>query len=50
VKGRLDLEDSAIAREAWRAMKGGVIGCSFGYLVTKSHSEGGVRVLDEVDT
>jgi HK97 family phage prohead protease len=49
VSGRLDLEESAVAREAWRAMKGGTVGLSFGYLVTKSHDEADVRVLDEVD-
>jgi HK97 family phage prohead protease len=48
VTGRLDLEESSVAREAWRAMRSGAIGLSFGYLVTKSHSEGDVRVLDEV--
>jgi HK97 family phage prohead protease len=32
-----------------RALPEGAIGLSFGYLVTKSHPEGDVRVLDEVD-
>jgi hypothetical protein len=41
--------DSAIAREAWRAMRKRVVALSFGYLVVNSHKEGNVRVLDELD-
>jgi uncharacterized protein len=35
VEGQLNLEDSERAREAWRAMKTGSIGLSFGYLTQK---------------
>jgi HK97 family phage prohead protease len=49
VQGKLDLEDSSVAREAWRSMRSGAIGLSFGFLTTKAHSEGEVRVLDEID-
>jgi uncharacterized protein len=49
VEGQLDLEQSEVAREAWRAMRTGTIGLSFGFLVTKSHNERDVRVLDEID-
>jgi phage head maturation protease len=35
VEGQLDLEGSARARKAWRAMKTGSIGLSFGYLTQK---------------
>ena len=30
-------------------MRTGSIGLSFGFLVTKSHNEGDVRMLDEID-
>src|SRR5829696_408788 len=32
VEGRLDLEDSELARQAWRSVKRNRIGLSFGYL------------------
>jgi HK97 family phage prohead protease len=35
VEGQLDLEDSNRARKAWRAMRTGSIGLSFGYLTQK---------------
>jgi HK97 family phage prohead protease len=35
VEGQLDLENSERARKAWRAMKTGSIGLSFGYLTQK---------------
>jgi HK97 family phage prohead protease len=35
VEGQLDLDGSDRAREAWRAMKTGSIGLSFGYLTQK---------------
>jgi len=35
VEGQLDLEGSERARQAWRAMKTGSIGLSFGYLTQK---------------
>jgi len=36
VEGKLDLEDSATAKEAWRSMKAGRMSLSFGYVVTKA--------------
>ena len=35
VEGRLDLEESAVAREAWRLMRNDAAGVSFGYLATE---------------
>jgi len=49
VRGQLDLEESEVAREAWRSMKHNAIGLSFGFLTVDSHDDDGVRVLDEVD-
>jgi HK97 family phage prohead protease len=50
VNGRLDLEESAKAREIWRSVKSGAISLSFGYLV-KDERKGkdGIRVLTELD-
>jgi hypothetical protein len=36
VEGKLDIEDSELAREAWRSLKRNRIGLSFGYLITRS--------------
>jgi HK97 family phage prohead protease len=49
VSGKLDLENSEKARQAWRAMKQGSIYLSFGYMTNASHTEGDVKVLDEID-
>ena len=50
VKGRLDLEDSAVAKEAWRSMKDNRVALSFGYLVTGDRKRrDGVRELTELD-
>lgn len=50
VEGKLDLEDSEVAREAWRSMRNHAVGLSFGFLQTASHDRGdGVRVLTELD-
>jgi uncharacterized protein len=49
VEGQLDIEDSAVAREAWRSVKAGRIGLSIGYMVQRSHPDGEVKVLDQVD-
>jgi Escherichia/Staphylococcus phage prohead protease len=50
VRGQLDLEDSAVAREAWRSMKNDAIGLSFGYLVTAERTAGdGTRELVALD-
>lgn len=47
VGGKVDLETERGA-QAWRAMKSGSMGLSFGYL-SDSHEEGGVRVIDTID-
>ena len=50
VKGRLDLEDSEVAREAWRSMKNNAVSLSFGFMVTKSRDRSdGVRELLGID-
>jgi HK97 family phage prohead protease len=49
VEGQLDLEDSEVAREAWRSVKRNRIGLSFGYLVVDQHEADGVKVLDALD-
>jgi HK97 family phage prohead protease len=50
VEGQLDLQDSEVAREAWRSMKAGRIALSFGYLVTADFKrEDGVRELLGID-
>jgi uncharacterized protein len=50
VTGKLDLEDSATAKEAWRSMRNNAMSLSFGYIVTKSHPRSdGVNALDELD-
>ena len=36
VEGKLDLEESEVAREAWRSMKNNAVSLSFGYLATKT--------------
>jgi HK97 family phage prohead protease len=49
VEGELDLEDSEMAREAWRSLKRNRIGLSFGYVVVDQHEAGGITVLDALD-
>ena len=50
VKGKLDLENSDMAREAWRLMKDNSIGLSFGYLVEQSaDGKNGVTELKALD-
>ena len=49
VKGKLDIEDSEMAREAWRSVKRNRIGLSFGFLVVDEHDDNGVKVLDTLD-
>ena len=50
VKGQLDLEDSEVAREAWRSMRNNAVSLSFGYLATKERKrKEGVRELVEID-
>lgn len=38
--GRLDLDDSELAREAWRSMKANRVAFSFGFLATKTRKRG----------
>lgn len=50
VKGKLDLDESEVAREAWRSMKANRVGLSFGYLVTESGSaDDGITELKALD-
>jgi HK97 family phage prohead protease len=50
VEGQLDLEDSELAREAWRSLKRNRIGLSFGYLVTDARDAAdGVKELTALD-
>ena len=50
VRGQLDLEDSEVAREAWRSMKNNAVALSFGYMISKSKARSdGVRELLEID-
>jgi HK97 family phage prohead protease len=50
VTGELHIEESEVAREAWRLVKRNAVALSFGYLVERSHDRrDGVKVLDEVN-
>lgn len=50
VEGKLDLEDSETAREAWRSMKDNRVSLSFGYLATKERkAKDGINELLEID-
>jgi HK97 family phage prohead protease len=50
VEGQLDIEDSELAREAWRSVKANRIGLSFGYLVEDERvGADGVKELTELD-
>jgi HK97 family phage prohead protease len=49
VKGKLDLDDSEVARQAWRSMKDKRVALSFGYLTVKSRKRGEVTDLLELD-
>jgi HK97 family phage prohead protease len=49
VEGKLDLDDSAVARQAWRSMKDNRVGLSFGYMTVKSQRRGGINHLLELD-
>lgn len=50
VEGKLDLEDSKVAREVWRLVKADAVALSFGYLVVKDRKRrDGVRELRELD-
>lgn len=49
VGGHIDLEDSDVARQAWRSMKKNRMGLSFGYLPTKAVKKGAVNELHVID-
>jgi hypothetical protein len=50
VRGRLDLDGSAVAREAWRSMKASALSLSFGYNAPGSRMrKDGIRELTEID-
>jgi uncharacterized protein len=50
VKGQLDLEESEVARSAWRSMKNNAVSLSFGFMTVKSRERGdGVTELLELD-
>jgi HK97 family phage prohead protease len=49
VEGKLDLDDSEVAREAWRSMKDNRVGLSFGYMTVKSQRRDGFNDLHELD-
>jgi HK97 family phage prohead protease len=49
-KGKLDLDGSEVAREAWRLVKARTVALSFGYLVTDSFRRAdGIQELREID-
>jgi HK97 family phage prohead protease len=49
VQGKLDLEDSEVAREAWRSMRDNRIALSFGYMTVRSAKRDGITDLLELD-
>lgn len=49
VSGRLDLDASEKAREAWRAMKTGSMSLSFGYMVVSEKQADDANELHELD-
>lgn len=50
VVGRLDIESSDVAKEAWRSVKNNAVALSFGYLATKQRKRrDGVNELLEID-
>ena len=50
VQGTLDLEESAVAKEAWRSMKAHRVALSFGFVVTDQFKRSdGIRELREID-
>jgi hypothetical protein len=49
VEGQRDLEDSEVAREAWRSMKNDAVSLSFGYVTLKTRKRGGINDLLELD-
>ena len=50
VEGKLDIDTSNVAREAWRSMRNNAMSLSFGYLTSKSRKRGdGITELLELD-
>ncbi len=50
VRGKVDLDGSEIAREAWRSMKANAVSLSFGFLATDTFKRSdGIRELRELD-
>ncbi len=49
VEGKLDLDDSQVAREAWRSMRDDRVSLSFGYLTVNSHQREAITDLLELD-
>jgi uncharacterized protein len=50
VRGKVDLDNSEVAREAWRSMKANAVSLSFGYLTTDSFKRSdGIQELRELD-
>jgi HK97 family phage prohead protease len=49
VEGRVDLENSDTAREAWRSMKNNSVALSFGYLPKTRKGKDGVTEITEID-
>jgi HK97 family phage prohead protease len=49
VEGKLDLQHSQVAREAWRSMKNNAVSLSFGYVTLKTRNRGGINDLLELD-
>lgn len=49
VEGKLDLDDSAVAREAWGSMMDNRVGLSFGYMTVKSQRRDAINDLLELD-
>ena len=49
VEGKLDLDDSEVAREAWRSMKDNRVGLSFGYMTVNSQRRDKINDLLELD-
>jgi HK97 family phage prohead protease len=50
VRGKLELDTSAVAREAWRSMKANALSLSFGYAAPGTRKrKDGMRELTEID-
>ena len=49
VEGKLDLQDSEVARQAWRSMKNNAVSLSFGYAALKTRKRDGINDLLELD-